>query len=408
MYIFFNLRDFNGEQQAINPRLILNEMIFEGPSTSKFDKNKFIENKAKRISSFDDAKKMPNSSQKLLNVSKSLDPALALNKRRSEYSRSLNTANNPSQDSGFCSHTSSFKLSSFQSVSSPIDDEINVFDHNQTLKIINASSSYTDLTHSELTLNPYRETNIKETCIVFNPPKLVISSSPAAIRKTADVIVSNMYRGFSLEEMSLKNNVNSKPSNEELIEEAFTPIAIDECSEITESYMKNLSARERSLVWKDSFLKCNKNNMTIDDECGIFEAKIDDSEEDISENSNSNMTIEKIYRRKGSERFLFSLIKLKQSPIALDSISDISSPKSNKYSMYSNYSSNDESNKTITSNDEGSDSEEFSEFSESLLKTPSIEEVRKFVDFSIESDSSPAEAIPLLGIEMHSISSETE
>lgn len=405
---------------------------------------------------------------------------------------------NPSQDSAFGSMTdgelsraSSFKLSSFQSVSSPIDEGVediledkrgdtSLSTVGSSLKFIDSNSSCSspcpdNFTQSlndlnlpgPSTINQLHVTNIRETCIYLDPPKLIVNddssdnyiytSSP--IRKCATTeVFSQKYRVSSFEDMAvggnhLKNQVSKKAyrsfEEEQRIESAFTPI--NSSNNIfggkrkgspVKHYTCSMTGKERSILWKDSFLKCNKNNLTIKSNESIYEmatdamasgsnqtkeeANNDDDadEDDIETNSSASLTAEvsstqSSCRRRCSDRLMFSLVKFKQNAIiesvALDTLSESSSRNNKKLSSSS--SSNDESNidnTTITSttNDECNSEEECSSLTESLLKTPSIDDVRKFVKgFDFEESSTSAgnsEEAPLLGIEMLSISSSTE
>lgn len=456
-----------------------------------------------RISSFDEAGTSLSIVQKQSNNPQSLDPSSAYKNskmRRTEYSmRGIKIGcSNPSQDSAFGSMTdgelsraSSFKLSSFQSVSSPIDEGVedvleDTLDIAGGMKFIDSNSSCSspcgatndNFTQSLNDLNipgpsstscSLRTSNIKETCIYLDPPKLMINdgnyiytSSP--IRKCATgEVFSQKYRVSSFEDMSsnsnhLRNQVCKKQSRsfeeEQRIESAFTPITSTSNSlerrekrkspSLTRSplnrhFTSTMTGRERSIMWKDSFLKSNKNNITIksnesicDSEeqdaqkrssvSGVSELGGESGDEDDTSVENSSMEMSSTTqssRRIRNERFLFSLAKFKQNAIAesvaLDTLSENSSKENKKHSNSS--SSNDESNVynatiTSTTNDECNSEEDCSSLTESLLKTPSIEDVRKFVkSFDSEDGSNSAgnsEAAPLLGIEMLSISSSTD
>lgn len=466
-----------------------------------------------RISSFDEASSSSTLLQKQSSHSQSsqqsLDPSSAYKNsktRRTEYSmRGIKIGtSNPSQDSAFGSMTdgelsraSSFKLSSFQSVSSPIDEGVeDILEEKRgdtslstvasSLKFIDSNSSCSspcpdNFTQSlndlnlpgPSTLNPLHVTNIRETCIYLDPPKLIVNddssgnfiytSSP--IRKCATTeIFSQKYRVSSFEDMAvggnhLKNQVSKKAfrsfEEEQRIESAFTPINSSsnifggkQKSSPFKHFKYSITGKERSILWKDSFLKCNKNNLTIKSNESIYEMAAeekasgsnqtlrkedtnnddegDEDEDDIEtsiENSSASLTAEvsstQSSCRRRSDRLMFSLAKFKQNAIinetlALDTFSE-SSSRNKKLSNSS--SSNDESNidnTTITSttNDECNSEEECSSLTESLLKTPSIDDVRKFVkgfDFEEGSTSTGnSEEAPLLGIEMLSISSSTE
>lgn len=197
--------------------------------------------------------------------------------RRSEYSnKGTRQGSNPSQDSAFgsistdgeLSRASSFKLSSFQSMSSPIDEgvedilecnmnnEITLTTVANSLKYIDSCcSSPSNSQHSReldaavpsTSVSPkskykYHLCNIKETCIYLEPPpedqlssdKLIYTSSPIRKCSTTEVF-SQKYRVSSFEDMSYNSTKNSNRlgatkkafksfEEEQRIETAFTPI----------------------------------------------------------------------------------------------------------------------------------------------------------------------------------------
>lgn len=459
-----------------------------------------------RISSFDEATSSTNVLQKQSSNSQcsqqSLDPSSAYKNsktRRTEYSmRGIKLGcSNPSQDSAFGSMTdgelsraSSFKLSSFQSVSSPIDEGVEdiLEDKNgesslskvaSSFKFIDSNSSCSSPCPDNFTqslndlnlpgpssMNPLHGTNIKETCIYLDPPKLVVNddSSPnyiytsSPIRKCATTeVFSQKYRVSSFEDMALsnhhlKNQVSKKPfrsfEEEQRIESAFTPISpsgaiFGERRRMSpiKHFTTSMTGKERSTLWKDSFLKCNKNNLTIKSNESIYEMEVkasvnsramrqedsndddddddgDDDNETSVENSSASLTADvsstQSSRRARSDRLLFCLAKFKQNAIiesvALDTLTESSCNRNKKLSNSS--SSNDNTTITSTTNDECNSEEECSSLTESLLKTPSIDDVRKFVKgFDSEEGSGSvhnSEEAPLLGIEMLSMSSSTE
>ncbi|CRK93840.1 CLUMA_CG007367, isoform A [Clunio marinus] len=465
-----------------------------------------------KISSFDESTSSHHILQKQSSnpqcSQQSLDPSSAYKNsktRRTEYSmRGIKIGcSNPSQDSAFgsmtdgeLSHASSFKLSSFQSVSSPIDEGVEDINEDKnrdnsistiasSLKFIDSNSSCSSPCPDKFTqslndldiagpsnINPLHVTNIRETCIFLDPPKLIVNddstgnyiytSSP--IRKCATTeVFSQKYRVSSFEDMALNSNhlkhqVNKKAfrsfEEEQRIESAFTPIKSsgEKVLELPiKHFTSTMTGRERSILWKDSFLKCNKNNLTIKSKESICELETDDAKEacgsqqativkaDSNEDNNDDdnddddetsieyssasitaeMSSTQSSRRARSDRLSFSLARFKQNAIiesvALDTLSESSNSKVKKHSNSS--SSNDESNVdnttiTSTTNDECNSEEECSSLTESLLKTPSIDDVRKFVkSFESEEGSGSvgnSEEAPLLGIEMLSISSSTE
>jgi hypothetical protein len=251
-----------------------------------------------RISSFEEGTSTSHlllkQSSQSIQSNQSLDPSSAYKTskiRRTEYSmRGIKLGcSNPSQDSaigsmtdGELSRASSFKLSSFQSVSSPIDEGVeDILEEKNSslntvassLKFIDSNSSCSSPCHgvdnftqslNDLNLpgpshlNPLSVTNIKETCIYLDPPTLIVddhsngsfiyTSSP--IRKCATTeVFSHKYRVSSFEDMALSSNstssilVNKKPyrsfEEEQRIESAFTPVTREEKSE---SPVRNFSS----------------------------------------------------------------------------------------------------------------------------------------------------------------------
>lgn len=448
-----------------------------------------------RISSFEETSPSPpsqhvlqkQSSQQQTHQSSSLDPSSAYKSskiRRSEYSmRGIKMGcSNPSQDSAFGSMTdgelsraSSFKLSSFQSVSSPIDEGVEDIleeKHPASLKYIDSSCSCSPCPSDNFTqslndlnvpgpsphhLNPLHVTNIKETCIYLDPPQLIVNdhstgnfiytSSP--IRKCATTeVFSQKYRVSSFEDMAAASsssscNLSSNKAfrsfeEEQRIESAFTPVRTEEPKNFS---LAGMTGKERSTLWKDSFLKCNKNNLTIKSNESIYEAshvvvvenKISNEMEEEEHALDSSLSLTpdvsstQSSRRTRSDRLLFTLAKFKQNAIIeLDTLSSsIGNSSKNKQSSNSCSSSNDDEsnidNTTITSttNDdtgECNSEEECSSLTESLLKTSSShDDFRKFVKSFDSEDTSHSmsnggeEKTPLLdGIEMLSITSSTD
>jgi hypothetical protein len=219
---------------------------------------------------------------------------------------------------------------------------------------------------------------------------------------------------------------------EQRIESAFTPVKTEGQ---TKNFLTGMTGKERSTLWKDSFLKCNKNNLTIKSNESIYEAassKLDNDDSDDEDvhapDSSLSLTPEisstQSSRRTRSDRLLFTLAKFKQNAIIeLDTLSDVGNSSKNKETTSCSSSNDDESNidnTTITSttNDDTNDcnsEEECSSLTESLLKTSSShDDFRKFVkSFDSEdishSTSNGEEKTPLLdGIEMLSITSSTD
>lgn len=415
---------------------------------------------------------------------------------------------NNSQDSAFSSMTdgelsraSSFKLSSFQSVSSPIDEGVEDFNDvldsdllndDNYLKRINSRSSCSSQS-SDINLRDFRDAgpsplsnasispsnrtfsgNMKETCIYLEPPKLILndhaysqSKLSTPTKKNVDTF-SQKYRVLSFEDMTSASQqrckIDKKPyrsfEEEQRIESAFTPrfqesnhlsistpISPSVTTIITTATISApppsadvISGRERSILWKDSFLKYNKNNITIKSNESIYEDSLDVTTKDEKEelpiteyeetdnllSRNCSITESDIQviltespanRKSRSDKFMFNLAKLKQcnaigESILLDNLSESSNDHSksiNSSVKLNSNSSSAESNvdQTISTsaNDETlSDEEDISSLTESLLRTPS-NEVKKFIE-SVDSDNSGnGEDKPLLeDMELSSLS----
>lgn len=417
--------------------------FLDQPSTSTFYRNELSEEN--EITSIDESKVLFSNSNKQFSASTSLDPSSAdiyktSKTRRTEWRGSKIIRSNPSSDSAFGSMTegdlsqaSSFKLSSFQSVSSPIDEGMEVFyvkKHANNLEFIDTlglSIVHDNLSKSfkDLTLDSTLTRNIKESSFLLNPPKLIVSDDNCqdSIRKFSTTEIPplslKIIKVSSLEDLNFKNTYKKfsrSLEEEKRIDLAFKPIctSIKICeANSMNTNEKKLTAKERSVMWKNALLKCNKHIFFANSQMkGEIEESNDEDDEISTDNSSSFKISEYLTSsRRSLDRPLFNLIKLKQNAIAeslnIDNSSDINSSSSFNHSI--SISSNDD-NTTITSttNDECSDDDSFSE---SLLKTPSIEEVRQFVDVLDDSTSGSAsnsEAVPLLGIEMQSLHSSTE
>lgn len=472
--------------------------------------------------------------------------------RRIEYSmKNLKLGvSNPSQDSAFgsmtdgeLSHANSFKLSSFQSISSPIDEGVEDIaiiceDHN-ILEAASAGLKYIDSTGSspchEASLHhrdaaggsssslssshhrsqPQYNQLIKETNLFhIEPPKLMLNdhynnpfiytSSP--IRKCATTeVFSQKYRVSSFEDMSystsrynnkLANTMNKKPfrsfEEEKRIETAFTPINtstnnnlnVNSCNSIssgsnnhnnnsnrvsinqlTESNTsinnlpshhsstasasvsaishKSISGRERNISWRNT---SRKNNLIKSNE-SLFETTFDKlfDDDDASEidvcgsggggkyigSMGRGNSVNEIFkdgmdryslapespllqtqRKSRSERYLFSLAKFKHNAIsdsvALDYVFEDEKLSDNAVKPSS---SRREMRKQLSEDTTSDDSSA----TEALIKTPTHEDIRKFIGGLDDPDPGGGsirseEKTPLLdGMEMSPISpSESE
>lgn len=303
--------------------------------------------------------------------------------RRMEYSmRGMKPSSNPSQDSAFGSMTdeqsiasSSVRLSSFQSVSSPIDEGV----EDITNLVIDSASPKTDSnisspckdsgsSSSGYHHNDYigfaRSTSDSvslerksiENALTLEPPKILVTdqssfytTSPSKTCATVEVF-SQKYRVSSFEDMSMKRtslrNVNKLAfrslEEERRIDSAFTPVCSPESHQVlvnnSEKFKKLTHAvfsrkisttKERHTKWKNSIL-ARKNNLIKSNE-SLLDNPGHHQQMSKRVNSNNELfcnrysyetdtsgtdTVQKNYPRKSrSERHLFSLTKLKQSAI---------------------------------------------------------------------------------------------
>lgn len=302
--------------------------------------------------------------------------------RRQEYSMrgmKLTGGSNPSQDSAFGSMTdgeqsiasSSLRLSSFQSISSPIDEgveDINnlVIDSASPKTDSNISSPCKDSgsSSSGYHLNDYigfaRSTSDSvslekksiDNVLTLEPPKILVTdqssfytTSPSKTCGTVEVF-SQKYRVSSFEDMSMKRtslrNVNKLAfrslEEERRIDSAFTPIRSPESSQVlinnSEKFKKLTHAvfsrkisttKERHTKWKNSIL-ARKNNLIKSNE-SLLENSGHHQQMNKRVNSNNELfrnrydtdtgtdSVKSYPRKSRSERHLFSLTKLKQSAI---------------------------------------------------------------------------------------------
>lgn len=301
--------------------------------------------------------------------------------RRMEYSmRGMKPTSNPSQDSAFGSMTdgeqsiasSSVRLSSFQSISSPIDEGVEdvtnlVIDSTSPKTDSNISSPCKDSgsTSSGYHHNDYigfaRSTSDSvslerksiENVLTLEPPKILVTdqssfytTSPSKTCATVEVF-SQKYRVSSFEDMSMKRtslrNVNKLAfrslEEERRIDSAFNPIRSPESHQVllnnSEKFKKLTHAvfsskisttKERHTKWKNSIL-ARKNNLIKSNESLLenpgqhhqMSKRVHSNNElfcNRYETDNGGPDVVKNYPRKSrSERHLFSLTKLKQSAI---------------------------------------------------------------------------------------------
>lgn len=303
--------------------------------------------------------------------------------RRMEYSMrgmKLTGDSNPSQDSAFGSMTdgeqsiasSSLRLSSFQSISSPIDEGVEDIttiivspktDSNISSPCKDSGSLSSGYHHNDYigfarstSDSVSLEKKSMESVLTLEPPKILVTdqstfytTSPS--KGTVEVF-SQKYRVSSFEDMSMKKtslrNVNKLAfrslEEERRIDTAFTPIRSPESNPMSinnsEKFKKLTHAaftrkicttRERHTKWKNSIL-ARKNNLIKSNESllenpGSCRVKLQQQQMNKRVNSNNELfcnryesdnanDVLKDYPRKSrSERHLFSLTKLKQSAI---------------------------------------------------------------------------------------------
>lgn len=424
------------------------------------------ENTVIRISSFEESISASNVLQKPSTSNpQKLDPSSAYKTsktRRSEYSMrgTMGQCSNPSQDSAFgsmtdgeCSRASSFKLSSFQSISSPIgelDEGVEDILENK-LPIENscvANSQLENFTRSLHNLDSNVSPNsgvhaaayVKETYselprLMVNDDNYVFTSSP--IRKCGlNDPFGQKLRVSSFDNLSISSNAmrdackkqSRSFEEEQRIETAFTPLSnvSYDNQRNTDQKKQNIvlsnSTNKLSVISRDNFTKKTSVRKYDNESHDLKQTKIEYHDE-LDSGNIGEPACSFIQRRIRTDRTLFSLSKFKQNAIAESITFDTSSDSSSAHETTKKSNSSNEcddsniQNTTVTStiNDEFySDGEESSSLSESLLKTPSIEDVRKFVNFFDSEDKSNAstgsgeEAAPLLGIEMQSLSSSTD
>lgn len=300
--------------------------------------------------------------------------------RRMEYSmRGMKPTSNPSQDSAFGSMTdgeqsiasSSVRLSSFQSISSPIDEGV----EDVTNLAIDSASPRTDSNIS----SPCRDSGSSssgyhyndhigfarstsdsvslerksiENVFTLEPPKILVTdqssfytTSPSKTCATVEVF-SQKYRVSSFEDMSMKRtslrNVNKLAfrslEEERRIDSAFTPVCSPDSQQASvnnsEKFKKLTHAvfsrkisttKERHTKWKNSIL-ARKNNLIKSNESLLenpgqhhqMNKRVNSNNElfcNRYETDNGSDNVKTHPRKSRSERHLFSLTKLKQNAI---------------------------------------------------------------------------------------------
>lgn len=252
--------------------------------------------------------------------------------RRMEYSMKgmkLAVSNNPSQDSAFGSMTdgdisigsSSFRLNSFQSISSPIDEGVEelqsdniVINNNKsplhensggcgikdddgtiittTASASSASASTSPLRNCSPIKKYYSSTTNDNNTIYLELPTLLINdqqqqsiyttSSPSKTHSSIEVF-SQKYRVSSFEDMTTRYNNRLKKSakfrsfeEERRIESAFKPMPLaplttttkigvnsEKYKKLTHSSFTNkiINTREKHILWKNSIIRNKKSNL---------------------------------------------------------------------------------------------------------------------------------------------------
>lgn len=295
--------------------------------------------------------------------------------RRMEYSRGMKPSN-PSQDSAFGSMTddsiasSSLRLSSFQSISSPIDEGVEdvtslVIDSASPKTDSNKSSPCKDSSSSGYHQSDYigfaRSTSDSvslerksfDNVLTLEPPKILVTdqssfytTSPSKSCATVEVF-SQKYRVSSFEDMSMKRtslrHVNKLAfrslEEERRIDSAFTPVCSPEAhsqasvnnsekfKKLTHAVFsrKITTTKERHTKWKNSIL-ARKNNLIKSNESLLdnptpyqkMNKRVNSTNELVChryESDNGTEGVKNYPRKSRSERHLFSLTKLKQSAV---------------------------------------------------------------------------------------------
>lgn len=241
--------------------------------------------------------------------------------RRMEYSMrgmKMSTSNKSSQDSAFGSMTdgelsiasSSMRMNSFQSISSPIDEGVEdsltgmpgpAFSRASTLNNENEppsnvcaiAQSASDLSLSKQKQMKTANSSLSGSCITIEPPTILVNdgnssfytTSPSKISSTVEVF-SQKYRVSSFEDMSNKRTLlksvhkqNFRSLEEEQrIDSAFTPIgrhqhhrsfdtnrpAINNAEKFKKlthvAFARKISStKERHMMWKNSILSRKHN-----------------------------------------------------------------------------------------------------------------------------------------------------
>ncbi len=272
--------------------------------------------------------------------------------------------------------SSSMRLSSFQSISSPIDEGVEdgtnlaidtasqKTDSNISSPCKDSGSSSSGYHHIGFARSTSDSVSLErksvDNVLTLEPPKILVTdqssfytTSPSKTCATVEVF-SQKYRVSSFEDMSMKRtslrNVNKLAfrslEEERRIDSAFTPVCSPESHKVllnnSEKFKKLTNAvfsrkisttKERHTKWKNSIL-ARKNNLIKSNESLLdnpghqqMSKRVNSNNElfcHLYESDNgSSETIKNYYPRKSrSERHLFSLTKLKQNAINYDECED--------------------------------------------------------------------------------------
>lgn len=409
--------------------------------------------------------------------------------RRMEYSlrgMKVTGSSNPSQDSAFGSMTdgepsiasSSLRLSSFQSISSPIDEGVEDISSSMLdLTSLGKNTNFADMSNSgkDCRLNnpgiarstsanvSLEKTVANDNGLTLEPPKILVNdqssfytTSPSKTYGGTIEVFSQKYRVSSFEDMSLRKtslkNVNKMAfrslEEERRIDSAFQPVANNEncgsdngrvVTAFNNEKFKKLthaafsrkitSTKERHSKWKNSIL-LRKNNLIKSNESLIdhSQTRNDQMPVGVSSSSKNNHRVASTNslftanrydscesignrqliddfrqnpRKSHSERYLFSLCKLKQSTIN-DYEEDEDDADEQQYEGFCLNRS-----EIVSFIDETSSSEAESS-SEDTSSSPSHRDVCQIIGGLVGSDNSSGSAednTPLLiGMEMSPIS----
>lgn len=349
---------------------------------------------------------------------------------------------------GEMSRASSFKLSSFQSISSPIDEGVEDSldmrfpraNDEQISQNSNRETSCSSYSHLQGAMNL---SDVPK--LMVNDDNYVFTSSPKQKLDICDYF-PHKNRVSSFEELSLNSGLprdaclmqsRSLEQEERRIDTAFSPInLLSMCTKnekVNPDLIDRKTSEKRSTMWTNSIITKNETRIKESNECevkDIDKVRIVQKDTNTSNEEFENVKYLDAIQDEASSsdliqhqrlRISFDLSKFKQNAIESINIDTSSESSANEcVKLSSSFHENDESNilnsTTTSTSNEGCYSDEeslSSSLTESLLETPSIDDVRKFVkSFDSEDKSNGStvsgELAPLLGIEMQSMSSSTD